>query len=135
MVVGKPNGSDPGVVQYDHGKACAGMIERTGFLALPPATLFSAAQALAVHRYRALDDHVRQNMTRILLKRKDCANSLIQVSRMMFSTVWTAFTASREGRSRSVVVMRVSKLRQVIITRLSTRAMMRIPLSSSILAQ
>lgn len=70
VVIGKPNGLDSGIVQYDHGKALAGTIERTGALAPPPVTLLSAAQALAVHRDRALIDPVWQNTMRIPTKRR-----------------------------------------------------------------
>lgn len=70
VVVGKPNGPDSGIVQYDHGKALAGTIERTGALAPPPVTLLSAAQALAVHRDRALVDPVWQDTTRIPTRRR-----------------------------------------------------------------
>lgn len=50
VVVSKPAGEYPGVVQYDHGKAEVGVFKRTGALPPPPAVLLHAAQDFAVNR-------------------------------------------------------------------------------------
>ncbi|KAL2795323.1 nucleoside phosphorylase domain-containing protein [Aspergillus keveii] len=50
IVVSKPAGEYPGVVQYDHGKAEIGVFKRTGALQPPPAVLLHAAQDFAVNR-------------------------------------------------------------------------------------
>lgn len=65
VVVSTPTGTHSGVVQYDHGKAKAGQIERTGALAPPPATLLNAVQALAVQRARMDYDPVWEDVQRI----------------------------------------------------------------------
>ncbi|KAH7309523.1 ankyrin repeat protein [Stachybotrys elegans] len=70
VVVSKPTGEHSGTVQYDHGKALEGRFERTGALAPPPATLLSAAQALAVHRARTDEDPVWANIQRIQAQRR-----------------------------------------------------------------
>jgi nucleoside phosphorylase len=65
VVVSKPSGEHSGAVQYDHGKATNGSFERTGALMPPPATLLSAAQALAVRRARSDEDPVWTSTQRI----------------------------------------------------------------------
>lgn len=65
VVVSKPAGVHSGAVQYDHGKARAGVFERTGALAPPPAVLLNAAQDLAAKRARSRRDPVEDNIKRI----------------------------------------------------------------------
>jgi nucleoside phosphorylase len=67
IVVSKPAGAHSGAVQYDHGKAKAGVFERTGALAPPPTVLLNAAQDLAAKRARSRQgqDSIEQNIKRI----------------------------------------------------------------------
>lgn len=67
VVVGKPAGTHPGVIQYDLGKAKYGDFERTGYVCPPPVRLLNAAQALAVQRARAKgeEDPITMGMRRI----------------------------------------------------------------------
>lgn len=65
VVVGKPEGQYPGVVQYDHGKAEVGEFKRTGALAPPPTLLLGAVNNLAAHRRMSMTDPVYENMQRI----------------------------------------------------------------------
>lgn len=50
VVVSKPTGVHSGAIQYDHGKAKAGQLERKGSLAPPPTALLNAAREVAVRR-------------------------------------------------------------------------------------
>lgn len=65
VVVSKPTGPYPGVVQYDHGKAQTGCFEPTGALPPPPAVLLSAAQAFAADQARSTTDALATNLSRI----------------------------------------------------------------------
>lgn len=65
VVVSKPAGEHSGAVQYDHGKAKAGLFERTGTLAPPPAVLLNAAQDLAAKRARSRKDPIEDNIKRV----------------------------------------------------------------------
>jgi nucleoside phosphorylase len=65
VVVSKPTGPYPGVMQYHRGKAQAGHFEPTGALPPPPAVLLSAAQALAADRARSATDPLASNLARI----------------------------------------------------------------------
>lgn len=65
VVVGTPTGTNPGTIQYDHGKALAGGFERTGSLAAPPAVLLSAAETLQIRREMSDEDPVWSDIRRI----------------------------------------------------------------------
>lgn len=66
VVVSKPTGTYPGVIQHDRGKAKdGGCFERTGAIAPPPPALLNAAQALAVHRARMAYDPIAEDAQRI----------------------------------------------------------------------
>lgn len=65
VVVSKPVGSNFGTLQYDHGKAKAGLFERTGALAPPPTVLLNAAQDLQAKRARSRQDPLERNIKRI----------------------------------------------------------------------
>ncbi|RAL08509.1 ankyrin repeat protein [Aspergillus homomorphus CBS 101889] len=64
VVVSKPTGQLPGVIQYDRGKAQDGEFVRTGALAPPPPVLLLAAEALAAQRARSRQDPLLQNIRR-----------------------------------------------------------------------
>ncbi|KAF3076216.1 Nephrocystin-3 [Trichoderma lentiforme] len=70
VVVSKPTGEHSGAIQYDHGKAIDGFIERTGSLMPPPAALLNAAQALAVEQGRSDNDPIWENTQRIQTQRR-----------------------------------------------------------------
>ncbi|KAJ4855360.1 tetratricopeptide repeat domain-containing protein [Trichoderma breve] len=70
VVVSKPTGEHSGAIQYDHGKAIDGFIERTGSLMPPPAAFLNAAQALAVEQSRAENDPIWENTQRIRSQRR-----------------------------------------------------------------
>ncbi|KAL6825921.1 hypothetical protein J3E69DRAFT_335364 [Trichoderma sp. SZMC 28015] len=70
VVVSKPTGEHSGAIQYDHGKAIDGFIERTGSLMPPPAAFLNAAQALAVEQSRADNDPLWENTQRIRSQRR-----------------------------------------------------------------
>lgn len=65
IVVSKPTEVYSGCVQYDHGKACNGLFQRTGILPPPPAVLLQAAQDLAAKRACSRGDSITQNIKRI----------------------------------------------------------------------
>lgn len=65
VVVSKQNGINPGVVQYDRGKAEEGEFERVGALDRPPPALLNAAQDLDSKRANMLEDPVAKNLKRI----------------------------------------------------------------------
>ncbi|KAK4059589.1 hypothetical protein Trihar35433_10636 [Trichoderma harzianum] len=70
VVVSKPTGEHSGAIQYDHGKAIDGFIERTGSLMPPPAAFLNAAQALAVEQSRSDNDPIWENTQRIRTQRR-----------------------------------------------------------------
>lgn len=70
VVVSKPTGEHSGAIQYDHGKAIDGFIERTGSLMPPPAAFLNAAQALAVEQSRSDNDPIWENTQRIRSQRR-----------------------------------------------------------------
>ncbi|QYT02662.1 Nephrocystin-3 [Trichoderma simmonsii] len=70
VVVSKPTGEHSGAIQYDHGKAIDGFIERTGSLMPPPAAFLNAAQALAVEQSRSDNDPIWENTQRIQSQRR-----------------------------------------------------------------
>jgi nucleoside phosphorylase len=70
VVVSEPTGIHSGAVQYDHGKARAGIFERKGFLAPPPTALLNAARELAVRRQRIDYDPIWENTQRIRADRR-----------------------------------------------------------------
>ncbi|KAL6800448.1 ankyrin repeat protein [Trichoderma sp. SZMC 28012] len=70
VVVSMPTGEHSGAIQYDHGKAIDGSIERTGSLMPPPAAFLNAAQALAVEQSRAENDPIWENTQRIRSQRR-----------------------------------------------------------------
>ncbi|KAL7788093.1 hypothetical protein V8C43DRAFT_316755 [Trichoderma afarasin] len=70
VVVSKPTGEHSGAIQYDHGKAIDGFIERTGSLMPPPTAFLNAAQALAVEQSRADNDPIWENTQRIRSQRR-----------------------------------------------------------------
>ncbi|OGM41663.1 ankyrin repeat domain protein [Aspergillus bombycis] len=67
VVVSKPVGEYPGVVQYDTGKAEVGQFKRIGALPPPPVVLLQAAQDMEVKRVllRAQDDPIAKALERI----------------------------------------------------------------------
>ncbi|EQB54037.1 hypothetical protein CGLO_06170 [Colletotrichum gloeosporioides Cg-14] len=70
VVVSKPAAGHSGTLQYDHGKARDGCLQRIGALAPPPAVLLNAAQDLEVKRARLDIDPVQQNVSRIDTRRR-----------------------------------------------------------------
>jgi nucleoside phosphorylase len=71
VVVSKPADQHSGAVQYDHGRAEVGQFRRTGYLHPPPAVLLSAAQDLAVKRFRKSKDPIMENIKRIDTNKPD----------------------------------------------------------------
>ncbi|KAB8229429.1 ankyrin repeat-containing domain protein [Aspergillus alliaceus] len=67
VVVSKPIGEYPGVVQYDTGKAEVGQFKRIGALPPPPVVLLQAAQDMAVKRalLKTQDDPISKCLQRI----------------------------------------------------------------------
>lgn len=65
VVVSKPAGLYSGVIQYDRGKAEAGIFVRTGALSPPPPVLLLAAQSLGAQRARSREDPLLENIRRI----------------------------------------------------------------------
>jgi nucleoside phosphorylase len=65
IVVSEPTGQHSGAVQYDHGKAEANQLLRTGCLAPPPHVLLNAARRAQVRRHRMSAEPLAAHLKRI----------------------------------------------------------------------